>query len=207
VVGGSGTVLCVQTPVRISPISSARLPVMASVMARAFADDPLIRWPLPADGDVADRVEAIFAAIYEGIADADVVWEAGDAAGFAVWIPAGSAQDMFESDAAVRDRLEPFTDDGGARYDVLWSWIEERVPDDVWYLDAIGVDPARQGEGIGGALIRFGLERANAEGVSAFLETANPRNVGYYERFGFRVVEEGEPAPGGPHIWFMRTGD
>jgi ribosomal protein S18 acetylase RimI-like enzyme len=180
---------------------------MAGVMARAFADDPLLRWPLRADGDHTDRVVAIFAAIYEGIVDTGVVWEAGDAAGFAVWVPAGFALDMFESDAAVRDRLEPFTDDGGARYDVLWSWIEERVPDDVWYLDAIGVEPARQGEGIGSALIRFGLERASAEGVDAFLETANPRNVGYYERFGFRVVEEGEPAPGGPHIWFMRTGD
>jgi ribosomal protein S18 acetylase RimI-like enzyme len=200
-------VLSVQTPVPISAISSARLPVMAGVMARAFAEDPLLRWPLRADGDHPDRVVAIFTAIYEGIVDAGVVWEAGDAAGFAVWVPAGSAQDMFESDAAVRDRLAPLTDDGGARYDVLWSWIEERVPDDVWYLDAIGVDPTRQGEGIGSALIRFGLEQASADGVDAFLETANPRNVGYYERFGFRIVEQGVPAPEGPHIWFMRTSD
>jgi ribosomal protein S18 acetylase RimI-like enzyme len=192
--------------IQISAVSATRLPLLADVMARAFIDDPLLRWPLPADGAVIDRVRATFAAIYEGIVGAGMVWEAGDAAGFAVWIPAGSAQEMFESDAAVRDRLEPFTDDGGARYDVLWSWIEDRVPDDVWYLDAIGVDPARQGEGIGSALIRFGLEHAGADGADAFLETANPRNVGYYERFGFRVVDEGEPAPGAPHIWFMRSG-
>jgi ribosomal protein S18 acetylase RimI-like enzyme len=191
----------------ISLVTAERLPAMADVLTRAFIDDPMLRWPLPTTDDVAERMRATFGAIYEGIVGAGVAWEAGDAAGFAVWIPAGSAQDMFESDAAVRDRLDPLTHDGGARYDVLWGWIEERVPDDVWYLDAIGVDPARQGEGIGSALIRFGLDRAKTDGVDAFLETANPRNVGYYERFGFRVVDEGEPAPDGPHLWFMRTGD
>ena len=192
--------------VPIVQVPPERLPVMADVLARAFADDPMIRWPLPGDGDVSHRVRATFAVIYENLADAGVVWEAGNAAGFAVWIPAGASQDMFDSDAAVRDRLAPLTDDGGARYDVLWSWIEQRVPDDVWYLDAIGVDPDQQGRGIGSALIRFGLDRAVGVGTDAFLETSNARNVGYYERFGFRVVDEGEPAPGGPHIWFMRTG-
>jgi predicted N-acetyltransferase YhbS len=74
----------------------------------------------------------------------------------------------------------------------------------VWYLDQIGVDPARQGEGIGGALIRFGLDRARADEVPAFLETAIAANVGYYERFGFRVTVHGDAPLEGPHIWFMR---
>jgi ribosomal protein S18 acetylase RimI-like enzyme len=148
----------------------------------------------------------VFASIYLGIADQGVIWEAGDADGFAVWIPAGAAEDMFESDAAVRSRLAPLTDDGGARYERLWDWIEERVPTDVWYLDALGVDPAKQGTGIGNALMRHGLEAAGAAGVDAFLETGQERNVAYYERFGFRVVDHGAPAPDGPQIWFMRTG-
>jgi predicted N-acetyltransferase YhbS len=113
---------------------------------------------------------------------------------------------MFESDAAVRSRLAPLTDDGGARYERLWDWIEERVPTDVWYLDALGVDPAKQGTGIGNALMRHGLEAAGAAGVDAFLETGQARNVAYYERFGFRVVDHDAPAPDGPQIWFMRTG-
>jgi ribosomal protein S18 acetylase RimI-like enzyme len=148
----------------------------------------------------------VFASIYLGIADQGVIWEAGDADGFAVWIPAGAAEDMFESDAAVRAQLAPLTDDGGARYERLWNWIEERVPTDVWYLDAIGVDPAEQGAGIGTELIRHGLAAAEAAGVDAFLETGQERNVAYYERFGFRVVVQGAPAQDGPQIWFMRTG-
>jgi ribosomal protein S18 acetylase RimI-like enzyme len=191
---------------RIEPAGRDRIDALAAVYARAFLDDPIVRWPLPDTPDVHDRIRQVFAPIYLGIADNGVIWEAGDASGFAVWIPAGAADDMFESDAAVQRSLAPLTADDGERYRVLWDWIEARVPTDVWYLDAIAVEPSRQGQGVGGALMRHGLDAAAGAGVDAFLETALARNVRYYERFGFRVVDEGEPEPGGPHVWFMRTG-
>jgi GNAT superfamily N-acetyltransferase len=193
------------TPVEITPAGPDRIGALADTYARAFLDDPIVRWPLPDTLDVRDRIRQVFASIYLGIADDGVIWEAGDADGFAVWIPAGAADDMFESDAAVQRSLAPLTADDGERYRVLWDWIEARVPSDVWYLDAIGVEPARQGHGVGSALIRHGLQAAEDAGVDAFLETGVAGNVPYYERFGFRVVEEGRPAPGGPHVWFMRT--
>jgi len=193
------------TPVEITTAGPDRIGALADTLSRAFIDDPMLRWPLPDTPDIGDRLRQTFASIYLDIADQGVIWEAGDAAGFAVWIPPGAADDMFASDEAVRGMLAPLTDDGGVKYEALWTWIEERVPRDVWYLDALGVDPSRQGEGIGGTLIRHGLEMARADDASAFLETAVERNVGYYERFGFRVVDQGSPAPGGPHLWFMRT--
>jgi GNAT superfamily N-acetyltransferase len=189
----------------IEPAGRDRIDALASTYARAFLDDPIVRWPLPDVPDVRDRIQQVFASIYLGIADDGVIWEAGDADGFAVWIPAGAADDMFESDAAVQRSLAPLTADDGERYRVLWDWIEARVPDDVWYLDAVGVEPSRQGRGVGGALIRHGLDAAREAGVDAFLETGVARNVPYYERLGFRVVEHGRPEPDGPHIWFMRT--
>ena len=36
------------------------------------------------------------------------------------------------------------------------------------------------------------------------LETGRLDTIRYYERFGFRVVGEGEPKPARPHVWFMR---
>ena len=137
----------------IEPAGRDRIDALASTYARAFLDDPIVRWPLPDVHDVPDRIRQVFASIYLGIADDGVIWEAGDADGFAVWIPAGAADDMFESDAAVQRSLAPLTADDGELYRVLWDWIEARVPDDVWYLDAIGVEPSRQGRGVGGALI------------------------------------------------------
>jgi predicted N-acetyltransferase YhbS len=70
-------------------------------------------------------------------------------------------------------------------------------------LDQIAVEPTRQGEGIGRALIEHGLAMSQAAGQGAYLETGNPRNVAYYERFGFRTQHEGDAPGSGPHIWFM----
>ncbi len=97
------------------------------------------------------------------------------------------------------------TDDGGDRYRLFWGWLESFVPSEPhWMLDMVGVDSTRQGEGIGSALVRYGVERAEADCVPAFLETSKARNVPYYERFDFRVSHEEDAPEGGPHIWFMR---
>ena len=190
--------------VTITRAGPDRIPALAGTLSRAFIDDPMLRWPLPDVPGVGERLRQTFASIYLDIVDQGVIWEAGDADGFAVWIPAGAAPDMFASDLAVQRQLAPLTDDGGARYAILWTWIEERVPDDVWYLDAIGVEPSKQGSGVGAALVRHGLDAATEAGAAAFLETGVERNVAYYERFGFRVVEQGRPTDDGPRIWFMR---
>ena len=63
---------------------------------------------------------------------------------------------------------------------------------------------AWRGHGIGSALIRHGLARADAVGQGSILETGTATNVVLYEHFGYRVVDEGDPPGGGPHIWFMR---
>ena len=143
------------TSVEITAAGPDRIGALADTYARAFLDDPIVRWPLPNLPDVRDRIRQVFASIYLGIADDGVIWEAGDAEGFAVWIPAGAADDMFESDASVQRSLAPLTADDGERYRVLWDWIEARVPSDVWYLDAIGVAPSRQGQGIGGGRLGY----------------------------------------------------
>ena len=192
--------------ITIESAAADRLPVLADVVGRAFLDDPMIRWPMAESPDMHARVARFFSVIYGPLIGDGNIWEAGDGAGFAHWVPPGSAGDALDTTEELMAALVSLTDDGGARYDVLWAWIEERVPDDVWYLDMIGVDPAHQGRGIGAALIRFGLERAAAHGADAFLETAVPGNVPYYERFGFGVVEAGEPVEGCPRIWFMRSG-
>lgn len=51
-------------------------------------------------------------------------------------------------------------------------------------------DPAAQGHGLGGALLASRLERCDAEGLPAYLESSNPVNVPLYERFGFTVTHE-----------------
>ena len=72
-----------------------------------------------------------------------------------------------------------------------------------FYLRAIGVDPRIQGSGIGSSLVTPVLEMADSRHVGCFLQTATKGNVGWYERFGFRVADTYRPTPSWPDVWAM----
>lgn len=59
-----------------------------------------------------------------------------------------------------------------------------------WYLSVLSVEPESQGLGHGSALIQPGLDRADEAGSGAYLETQREKNIGFYERFGFELVEK-----------------
>ena len=52
-------------------------------------------------------------------------------------------------------------------------------------LEIVATDPACQGKGAGSQMMRWGLSRANEQGLEAYLE-ASPDAVPLYEKLGFR---------------------
>ena len=71
-----------------------------------------------------------------------------------------------------------------------------------WYgLGPISVDPARQGEGIGGKLVRAGLERLKSLGAAGCVLLGEPA---YYSRFGF-AADPRLTLDGVPPDYFMRV--
>jgi ribosomal protein S18 acetylase RimI-like enzyme len=79
---------------------------------------------------------------------------------------------------------------------------QRHVPEPHWYLMVIGVDPDRQRQGIGTALIDPVLRRADTQGLRSFLETNKESRIPFYERLGFQVVEHGT-VDGLPDSWGM----
>lgn len=77
-----------------------------------------------------------------------------------------------------------------------------------YYLFLLGVSPAAQGKGVGGLLLADMLGKVDREGMPAYLETQNERNVGFYQKFGFEVAAE-EPFPKlkGLRNWGMLRGN
>ena len=73
---------------------------------------------------------------------------------------------------------------------------------DHWHLPGIGVDPSRQGEGLGSLLLAHTLGEVDRAGGVAYLESSSPLNVPLYERFGFEVIAEIQ-AGTSPTIWPM----
>ena len=194
--------------VEIVAAGPGRVPALAAVLGRSFADDPIIRWPFPEARDQEDaerRCGELFRILDERFADAGWLWEVGDAAGVALWVPPGGGRRYLEIERETRDPIDAMTDDGGTRYRGFWDWIEGHLPAEPhWFLDHLAVAPERRGEGLGRALVELGQGFARRDGVPAFLETARPGNVGYYERLGFRIVAD-ERAPGdGPRLWYLR---
>lgn len=78
--------------------------------------------------------------------------------------------------------------------------VSDGSPD--WYgLGPISVEPARQGEGIGGMLVREGLERLKALGAAGCVLLGDPA---YYGRFGFQADPK-LTLDGVPPEYFMRV--
>jgi ribosomal protein S18 acetylase RimI-like enzyme len=88
-----------------------------------------------------------------------------------------------------------------------WARVFEALdalhpPGPHWYLGTLGVDARHRGRGVGAALLRHWVERAEDDAASAYLETDLLENLGFYEREGFRVVREAEVL--GVRVWCMQ---
>ena len=73
-----------------------------------------------------------------------------------------------------------------------------------WYLAYLATDPAAQGRGVGRALLTAMLDRCDAAGQAAWLETTDPVNPPLYERFGFATVARLDGGALLPGFWVMR---
>ena len=180
------------------------VPVLAVTCAAAFRDDPMIRWPMP-DATSA-MLQELFQVILTPYAESGVLWKIHGCHGGAAWLPPSAAGRFTEIEQATRAAITPLTCDGGLRYAAFWDWLDGHLPGEpCWFLDLVGVAPAAQGRGLGRALVMHGLQRAQADGCPAFLETGTLLNVPFYQSLGFQIVGEQQAPDGGPVIWFMQT--
>jgi len=184
---------------------AADVPAMAGVMARAFADDPLMRWVLPDDDTRVARMERWFAAVYRQVSlEHLVVYTSDPVHGVAEWAPPGGwrlrRRDALPSIPATIRWLRS----GTFRISTAMAALADQHPSEPhWYLGGLGTDPAFQGRGVATALLQPVLDRCDDSGTPAYLETQKEANLPFYARHGFAVVGQLDVPGGGPHIWRM----
>jgi GNAT superfamily N-acetyltransferase len=90
-----------------------------------------------------------------------------------------------------------------ARWGEVYAAIEGlHPPEPHWYLSLLGVDPPRQGLGVGAGLLEHWLDSIDREGLPSYLETDREENVSFYGRAGFSVHVELQVL--GAPVWCMR---
>jgi GNAT superfamily N-acetyltransferase len=176
----------------------------AEALALAFADDPCWAHLLRDDETRAEKLLAYFTSELETLVpEYREVWITGDGGGAAVWAPPGRWRvpiglTLREAGRMTRvfGRRLPL----GLRALVRLEGHHPKSPDH-WYLHYLGVEPRRQGKGLGGSLVAPVLERCDRERIPAYLEASTDRNRVLYERNGFELTAVFDmPGRGGPPI-------
>jgi ribosomal protein S18 acetylase RimI-like enzyme len=130
-------------------------------------------------------------------------WTTPDTLGAALWFPPGtlemSRRERLAELASMTPQVIPALG-RAARWEELIAKHHPKTPH--WYLQTLSVAPSAQRKGVGTALIQPGLERADADGVGAYLETQRESNIPYYRRFGFELTDE-ISLPDSPPLWLM----
>ncbi len=178
---------------------------VAGVLARAFYDDPPMRWVIPDDRSrlrTLERAGLLFLTrIY---LPQDECWTTSDTNAIAIWELPGQWKLGLGAQLRLLPAMLGIYGRGLPRVASAISALERNHPAKPhMYLPFVAVDPEWQGRGLGAAVLRPVLDRCDAEQLPAYLEATTPRNRALYERHGFQVTEEFVLGKGSPPLWRM----
>jgi ribosomal protein S18 acetylase RimI-like enzyme len=196
--------------VDVAPAQRRDVSELASVLARAFYADPVMMWIAPDDSTREKALTTMFATITRRhfLRTEGVEVARGDPAGrigaAALWDPPGKwKQSRLQELLMIPCFVRAFGSVSRRGQQVAELMKRHHPAEPHWYLGVIGSDPAVRGTGFGQALMRSRLDRCDAEYAPAYLESSNPDNIPYYQRFGFAVTGEIKVPDGGPSMWPM----
>lgn len=188
----------------VRPVRPEDVDRLAVALARAFQDDPVTRWVYASERRRPHWATRFFAWQLRRLMVQDVSWTTADGAGgAALWAlpdrwresPRDTLSLLRLTLVGVLPRLPRVLRGLGQ--------VELRHPTDRHlYLAVLGVDPDRQGQGVGSELIRPGLDLCDRDRLPAYLETGKEANLAFYGRHGFQVLDRLD-LPKGPPVWFL----
>jgi ribosomal protein S18 acetylase RimI-like enzyme len=192
--------------VRVTPFQKQPA---AQLLARAFQDDPFMKFVVPEDAKRPGFLVWLLGAVVHYCALYGEVYATPDWGGVACWLPPGRTtltvgRILQTGMWALRLKLE-FAAARRFLANMLYTdkVHKEVMPAGHWYLWVLGVEPSRQGQGIGGKLIAPILEGARSSKVACYLETHNPKNLAFYGKYGFEVAREGKIPNRGLPVWAL----
>jgi len=192
----------------IRPATSSDRAKLADALASAFSQDPLFTWMAGAGPNkpLEPKLRVLFDTFLKLDLEREqhLVFADESDRGVAIWkapnkwkMPTG---DMLR---ALPSMLRAFGTKAPRMIGAI-SAIEKVHPkEEHYYLEALGTRQDMQSKGVGSAVIRHMLDRCDAEGLPAYLESSNLRNVPFYARHGFETTGEIVVGKGAPTVTAM----
>jgi hypothetical protein len=178
---------------------------MIASLCEAFAEDPGLSWIWPERADRLQRLPYFFKAIVKGTVSNGIAIHSARSDAVSLWRQPGKIDPTrFEILRGLPSMAKAFRS-GRERAQLMSATLKANRPANIawWYLQFIGVRPAAQGTGLGGAAIRAGLHLARKARMPVYVEVMNPANLGYYQHVGFKTIVEFDIPDAGPHVWAM----
>jgi GNAT superfamily N-acetyltransferase len=180
------------------------LPAAATLVARAYRDNPWMVALIGDDPDVRERVLVTAQGFRLSPLNppAVVARRNGELVGVCGADPPGGAprsSDDFAELVKVANEAGPGVI---PRLQEMMAEFGKRAPTEPhWHLGPVAVEVSGQKQGTGSRLLSRFCELLDERGDLAYLETERPEFVRVYERFGWGVIEEAKVlgVPG----WFM----
>ena len=164
-------------PPKIIKADSSNVEKVKSAITLGFAADPFLRWFFPDPHIYLKNFAFWMDAFSKPALESDSIFADENFYGGAIWHPPGIHLDS--------DVLAPTLEDiPDFRLESALQMFEEfnecHPKEDHWYLPFIGLDPSKQGQGIGSLILKESLKQADEQGKVAYLESSNPMNMSLY---------------------------
>jgi ribosomal protein S18 acetylase RimI-like enzyme len=195
-------------------LGASQAAAAADAIASGHADYPAFRAVFPDPRRRARALRPFFRATVRDAIPFGGVWALVDGErvdAVAVWLPPGASPWTARRKARATPALlrvlaaDPRAFPRFVRYGANAERAQPEEPH--WYLVVLSVRPDAQRQGLGSRLVARGIARADAEHLPCSLETSDPANVAFYQRFGFEVTDPAlRLVPDGPtHVAMRRA--
>ena len=183
--------------------TSADAEVVIETITLAFDRDPVWSWAFPDPGRRAVQYRVWWGMIVNASIAQEATWV--DVGTVAVWVPPGGREISESDELTMAPLLREWHGDAQAELVLeLLDRFEAHHPDAPFhYLSLLATHPDHRGRGAGVRLLAECLERIDALGEPALLESSNPANHERYARLGFEHVDEFHAPDGGPPVAVM----
>ena len=183
--------------------SAGNEPEAVSTLARAFWSDPFLVHFYPDEAVRARRIDRFFKLLWKVSLPLGHVTVTDRCEAVALWRPPNRWRiERLTIAANLPAMLRAYGSATGRVIRCLSAMEKHHPRQPHWYLATVGTDPAHQGRGFAGLLIRSGLERCDATGDPAYLEAASESLVPFYSGMGFQLLGEVK-VPSGPTFYPM----